>query len=569
MGVGALPGGGADTAATPRPANPTPRSLAELCDLLTALTSLDLATRDPTVPRSAGADPTTCDDLGRVLLTGVAQDSRSVVAGDLYVARKGASTHGAAYARQAKEAGAIAALTDPTGAAECRAAGLRTLVVPDPQAVLGEVSAWTYGYPARHLTLFGVTGTNGKTTTTFLLDAGLRAAGMQTGLLGTVGARVKDQSIRSSRTTPEAPDVHALLALMREHGVTHVAMEVSSHALLYGRVDGMIFDVAGFTNLSQDHLELHGDMESYFATKARLFTPGHARRGVINLDDPYGRRLAESVATIPVVGYSSRGSADGLQERQEARRPRDAAEHTGGQHVGADWWATDIAFDVRGDASFVLHAPDGATHQVTLDLPGSYNVANAVLAAAMLAESGLDLPTVLPGLASASHPGRMERIWKGQDFVAIVDYAHTPDAIAAVVRAAREWTKGRVIVVFGCGGDRDPSKRPLMGEAAARYADVVVVTDDNPRSEDPREIRAAAIEGARRVSASSRAAIHDIGGRYEAIRWALESASAGDTVLVLGKGHEQGQEIDGVVHPFDDRLVVQEILSADVGQELT
>ncbi|MGH3491342.1 MAG: UDP-N-acetylmuramoyl-L-alanyl-D-glutamate--2,6-diaminopimelate ligase [Actinopolymorphaceae bacterium] len=474
------------------------------------------------------------------MLTGVTQDSRAVVAGDLYVARPGGSTHGAAYAQQAAEAGAVAALTDPTGLDRCRGAGLPTLVAPDPQGVLGEVSAWVYGHPARDLTVFGVTGTNGKTTTAFLLDAALRHVGRHTGLLGTVGTRIGDETLASVRTTPEAPDLQAILAVMRERGVSHVSMEVSSHALTYGRVDGLVFDVAGFTNLSQDHLELHGDMEAYFAAKAALLTPERSLRGVVNVDDPYGARLA--------VQARDRGSYEVVTY---AATPGPAA----------DWRVDDVSSSPDGLSRFVLLGPGEVPRPVTLGLPGSFNVANAVLAAAMLAGAGLEPQDFLPAFATASLAGRMERVSDpGADFAAIVDYAHTPDAIAIVLSSVRAWTKGRVIAVFGCGGDRDHAKRPLMGEAAARHADIVVLTDDNPRSEDPEAIRAAALDGAHSLPDSLRGEIVEIGDRHQAIEWAMGGARPGDSVLILGKGHESGQEVGGVVHPFDDRLVVEEVL---------
>ncbi|MEQ4206005.1 UDP-N-acetylmuramoyl-L-alanyl-D-glutamate--2,6-diaminopimelate ligase [Actinopolymorpha sp. B9G3] len=519
----------ATRSATPRPADAPRRRLAELRALVSAQPE----------PRSPVGHDGAEDELAGVVVTGVTQDSRAVVGGDLYVARPGGSTHGAAYAQQAAAAGAAAVLTDPTGLERCRAAGLPTLVVSDPQGVLGAVSAWVYGYPARDLTVLGVTGTNGKTTTAFLLDAALRHLGRRTGQLGTVGTRIGDETLPSVRTTPEAPDLQAILAVMRERGVSHVSMEVSSHALTYGRVDGLVFDVAGFTNLSQDHLELHGDMEAYFAAKAALFGPDRSRRGVINLDDTHGARLAVLAREwgLDIVTYSATGAP------------------------AADWRAAEVSSSPDGLSHFVLHGPNGGPWPVTLGLPGTFNVANAVLATAMLAGAGLSPETFLPALATASLPGRMERVSEpGAAFAAIVDYAHTPDAIAIVLSSVRGWTKGRVIGVFGCGGDRDHAKRPLMGEAAARHADLAVVTDDNPRSEDPAAIRAAALRGAYGVPASLRGEVVEIGDRRQAIERAIGAARPGDTVLILGKGHEQGQDVGGVVQPFDDRLVVQEVL---------
>jgi UDP-N-acetylmuramoyl-L-alanyl-D-glutamate--2,6-diaminopimelate ligase len=342
--------------------------------------------------------------------------------------------------------------------------------------------------------------------------------------------------LASARTTPEAPELQALLALMRERGVTAVAMEVSSHALTYGRVTGTVFDVAGFTNLTQDHLELHGDLESYFAAKAELFRPDRARRGVINVDDRYGARLARN-APIEVVTCSAAGAP------------------------GADWTAEAVHLSPDGTSRFQIVGPDGAAHQVSLNLPGDFNVANALLAATMLVSAGVEPAAFVSAFAAFTGlPGRMERVPGPQDFSVIVDYAHTPDAVGVVLASARGWTQGRVIAVLGCGGDRDHGKRPLMGQVAARGADVVVITDDNPRSEDPARVRRAVLDGACAVPATERGDVVDVPNRREAIRWAIGAARPGDTVLILGKGHEQGQEVAGVVYPFDDRVVAQEVL---------
>lgn len=480
------------------------------------------------VPAPAGSDGLT--------VTGVTQDSAHTRVGDLYVGRPGARTHGARFAAQAASAGAAAALTDQAGVGWCTEAGLPTLVVADPRAVLGAVSDWAYGHPASDLSILGVTGTNGKTTTVYLLEAALRQAGQSTGVVGTVETRVGAEVVPSARSTPEAPDLHALLAVMREQRVDAVSMEVSSHALALGRVAGVDFDVVGFTNLTRDHLEFHGDMESYFAAKAELFHAGRARVGVINIDDPYGARLA-GIAGVPVVTVSPSGQAD------------------------ADWRAIQLGCGPAGTPRFGVEGPAGVTLNGTLAVAGEFNVANALLALAMVHETGVSPTTAMAGIETASVPGRMERVDGGQDFTVLVDYAHTADAIAGVLAAVRPWASGRVIVVVGCGGDRDTEKRPSMGAAAAEGADVVVITDDNPRSEDPARIRAAALEGARQVPASRRGEIIEIGDRRAAITWALDHARGDDTVLVLGKGHEQGQEIAGVKHPFDDRAVVREALA--------
>ncbi len=521
---------------TPRPANPTRRPLAELVRLveprLADSVPADSVPVD-SVPVDSGSVNSGLVDSGLVV-TGVAQDSRAVRAGDLYVARPGGTTHGADHAAQAARSGAVAALTDLAGLDRCRAAGLPTVVVPDPQAVLGEVSAWAFGYPARDLLLLGVTGTNGKTTTTYLLESALRRAGHRTGLVGTVETRIGDETVRSARTTPEAPDLQALFAVMRERGVTAVAMEVSSHAVALGRVDGTVFDVAGFTNFSQDHLELHGTLEAYFAAKAALFTSQRTKQCVVNIDDARGAEIV-SRTDVPVTTVSPSG-------RREA-----------------DWTAGNLAASPAGGPTFDAFGPRGTKVRLSLQLPGDFNVDNALVAAAMLDAAGVPADAVADGFAVAVVPGRMERVGDG-DVTAIVDYAHTPDAIARALASVRGWTQGRVIAVVGCGGDRDQAKRPLMGASAARHADVAVITDDNPRSEDPAAIRAAARQGALAVPDADRGDVVEIGGRRDAIEWAIRHARRGDTVLVLGKGHEQGQEVSGVVHPFDDRVVVQEVL---------
>jgi UDP-N-acetylmuramoyl-L-alanyl-D-glutamate--2,6-diaminopimelate ligase len=471
-------------------------------------------------------------------VTGVTLDSRRVRPGDLYAALPGFTTHGARFAAQAQAAGAAGILTDPSGAdliGRAGGIGVPVLVVEDPRGVLGAVSAWVYGEPARALATTGITGTNGKTTVSYLLDAALRAGGHTTGVIGTVATRIGDEVIPATRTTPEAPDLHALLAVMRERGASAVTLEVSSHALELGRVDGVLFDLAVFTNLSQDHLDFHGDMDSYFTAKAQLFTPARARASLICVDDPWGRRLAGG-ASIPVATY--------------------------GLAVGADWTARELS---RGDQGTTTYRVSGPGVQVAgrVGLPGAFNVANALAALASAVHHGVDAQLAADAIGDcAGVPGRMERIRAGQDFLVLVDYAHTPDAVARAIAAARQAVTGDVIVVLGCGGDRDRDKRPLMGEVAARDADVLIITDDNPRSEPPSAIRAAIMEGARRVGSGDRAVLHDEGDRRDAIARAVRAAGASDCVLLLGKGHEQGQEAAGVVTPFDDRLVVREALEA-------
>ncbi len=465
---------------------------------------------------------------GATGLTGVALDSRSVVAGDLYAALPGSHAHGAQFCAQAAVRGAVAVLTDEAGRDQAVDAGLPVLVVPDPRAVLGEVAAWVYGYPGERLLLVGITGTNGKTTTAYLVEAGLRAAGHRTGLLGTVQTRVGQEVTDSARTTPEAPDVQALLALMVERGCTAAVMEVSSHALALGRVDGIVFDVAVFTNLSQDHLDFHGTMEEYFEAKASLFGPGRARLAVVDVDDEHGNRLAVQ-APVPVVTCSSHGAE-------------------------ADWTALDASTGPEG-STFTVQGPSGERVRVAVQLPGAFNVANALCAVVGLAQAGVPLPAAAAGVGGLPGvPGRMEPVRAGQPYLALVDYAHTPEAVRTLLEAVRALVPGRVLLVLGCGGDRDPYKRPLMGAAAVRGSDLAVLTSDNPRSEDPGAILAAMADGAYQAAGSrpsDRVVVEP--DRAAAIVRAVRAAVPGDAVVVAGKGHETGQEIAGVVRPFDDR----------------
>jgi UDP-N-acetylmuramoyl-L-alanyl-D-glutamate--2,6-diaminopimelate ligase len=469
-------------------------------------------------------------DPAGVVVTGLTLSSQRVQPGDLYAALPGSRAHGAAYSADAVRGGAVAVLTDEAGSAEARAAGVPVLVVGTPRAVLGSLAAYLYGDPARDLTLMAVTGTQGKTTTTRLLESGLQQAGIRAAVVGTVGTRVDGRDLATALTTPEAPDLHALFAVMREQQVQACAMEVSSHALVMGRVDGVVFDAAAFTNLGRDHLDFHADFEDYFAAKASLFTPERARRGLTNIDDEHGRRLLDR-ADIPMRTFSATGA-------------------------DADWRAEDVTLRPDG-AQFTVVTPAGDRIEAGVPLTGAFNVANALCAVALAAEAGFDPAVVAPAVAAAPGvPGRLERIDRGQDFLAVVDYAHKPDALEATLQALRPLTRGRLVLVVGAGGDRDTGKRPVMGAIGARLADVLVVTDDNPRSEDPAAIRAALLAGAQEVAAAERAEVHEIGSRGEAIRYAVGLAAEGDTVLVAGKGHETGQEVAGVVHPFDDRTEV-------------
>jgi len=382
---------------------------------------------------------------------------------------------------------------------------------------------------ACRLRLIGVTGTSGKTTSTYLIESGLRAAGHRTGLIGGVELRVGKERLASSLTTPEAPDLQALFAVMVERGVTAAAMEVSSHSLTLGRVSGTSFDVAVFTNLSQDHLDFHAGLEDYFRAKASLFLPPVT--GVVNIDDRYGRRLASS-GTVPVTTFSAAGKPE------------------------ADWRAVDVRSGVDG-STFRVIGPGGVEADVSSGLAGAFNVANALGAVVALVEAGVSVEDAVAGIAACPGvPGRLERVpAPGLDITALVDYSHKPAAVEAVLRSLRPVTRGSLIVVLGCGGDRDRAKRPMMGAAAASLADVAILTSDNPRSEDPLAILAAMLDGVLSVPQAERARVIVEPDRAAAIWQAVSMAAPGDVIVVAGKGHETGQYVAGRVLPFDDREV--------------
>jgi UDP-N-acetylmuramoyl-L-alanyl-D-glutamate--2,6-diaminopimelate ligase len=465
-----------------------------------------------------------------LVVTGVTHASTDVRPGDLYAALPGARRHGAQFVRDAANAGAVAVLTDPAGAPAAASAGMPALVVADPRAVLGLVADRIYGEPTKRLSVIGVTGTAGKTSTVYLLDSGLRAAGHSAGLIGTVETRLGDLVVDSTRTTPEATDLHAAFAAAVENGVAAVAMEVSSHALALGRVEGVRFAVGGFTNLGVDHLDFHSDVEDYFEAKARLFD-GRCRTEVVNLDDEGGRRLIRD----GTVTYSAFGTP------------------------GADWCATDVAGSGYAQ-QFVAHGPGGVAVKAGVAMPGRHSVANALLAIAGLVAIGIEPRVAALGVAACPGvPGRLERVTAPGSVLGVVDYAHKPDAIVAVLAALGAVCTGRIICVIGAGGDRDRGKRPLMGAAAARGADLVIVTDDNPRGEDPGAIRAEVLAGAR---AAGGAQVVEVAGRRDAIDEAVRRACDGDTIALLGKGHERGQEISGDTYPFDDRTELAAALTA-------
>ena len=469
---------------------------------------------------AAIANATLTGDAATVI-SGLTLDSKSVQEGDLFIALPGEKVHGADFAQDAIARGAVAVLTDTDGAK--RISGVPVIVSANPRRAAGVISAWFYSEPMRDLYSVGVTGTNGKTTVTTLLHQIMSAAGRESGLIGTVETRIGDEVVASKRTTPESSDLQALSAVMRERHMRNLVMEVSSHAIALERIRGSHFAVVAFTNLSQDHLDFHKTMEDYFAAKSKLFTFEFADLAVINIDDAYGVKLAQSTE-LPVMTVS--------------RHEHDATWHY--VSITRDYVGAHVA--IRGSAGILI---EGKVH-----LHGGYNFDNLLMAVAIATESGIDpidIAAILPALTGAA--GRLEAVRLGQNFTALVDYAHSPDAVARVLETAHEITDGRVIAVLGCGGDRDSSKRPLMGKALHDGADVAIFTSDNPRSEKPDAILVQMTLGLE-IEAPS-AVIED---RAEAIRAAVNEAQEGDVVLVLGKGHEKGQDIAGVNHPFDDRV---------------
>jgi UDP-N-acetylmuramoyl-L-alanyl-D-glutamate--2,6-diaminopimelate ligase len=457
-------------------------------------------------------------------VTGVAHDSRNVTRGDLFVCVPGRMSDGHRHAAQALDAGAVALVVErPLGT------GAPELVVTDARRALGRVAAEFLKRPADALELIGVTGTNGKTTTAYLLESILRAAGRTTGLIGTIETRIGDHARPGVRTTPESLDLQLLLLEMKQRGVESVVMEVTSHALVLHRVEGLRFACAAFTNLSQDHLDFHANMEDYFAAKRLLFQPERLRKAAINVDDSYGRTLLDEVS-VPCVGY---GVADDAQVR--------------GGKVRLGRWHTDLIVSVVGEDQDI---------KLTTSLLGQFNVSNCLAACATALQVGIPAEAIEAGiLGLKAVPGRFEPVDEGQPFTVVVDYAHTPDSLDNVLRAARrlaDHNGGRVLCAFGCGGDRDRGKRPLMGAAAARRADVVIVTSDNPRSEDPHAIIDQIVEGVLAVRPTGPDEI--LADRRQAIRVACAAGRPGDVVVIAGKGHETGQEFADRTLAFDDRV---------------
>lgn len=464
-----------------------------------------------------------------LLFTGISQNDKEVEPGDIFVVLAGEKHDGAQYINSAKLNGAMAVLHDKKN--ELDSLGLPRLLVANPREAAAVLASTFYGDPIRSMQSIGITGTNGKTTVTTLLYQIFSAIGRESGLIGTVETRLGNDRVKSLRTTPEATELQALAATMHERHMRHMIMEVSSHSIALKRILGSHFSAVGFTNLSQDHLDFHQDMESYFQAKAALFTHEYSDCAFINIDNSYGKRLFES-SEIPAISLSR-------------------------SNTKAQWHFTDIHPTASG-YDFTIRGREGILIESRTPMHGGFNLDNLLMAVAMAHHfevDPLELAAILPSMHGA--PGRLEAVELGQNFRALVDYAHSPDAVSNVLSAAREFTTGRLIAILGCGGDRDTSKRAPMGEALASGSDIAIFTSDNPRSENPIEILNQMTAGVTIAEPSQ-----VIADRREAVKYAVSIANAGDTILLLGKGHESGQDIGGVIQDFDDRIVLAELIEA-------
>jgi UDP-N-acetylmuramoyl-L-alanyl-D-glutamate--2,6-diaminopimelate ligase len=482
-------------------------------------------------------------DLDGVEISGVTLSTSDLHPGDLFVGLQGAKGHGASYAADARAGGAVALLTDAAGAELAADAGLPILLVENPRLALGEVAAWVYRTREHPPLLFGTTGTNGKTSTSYLLEAVLRQLGLVTGLSSTAERHIGDLTIVSRLTTPEASEMHALLARMRESGVRAVAIEVSAQALTHHRVDGLLFDVAGFTNLSHDHLDDYADMEEYFRAKLPLFQPEFAKRAVVCLDTAYGARVVDE-AHIPVTTIATVGHAS----------PDDVA--------GADW-TVEILDSTNRFTEFRLTGPEGRSLVTREPLIGWHMAANAALGIVMLVEAGFELEAIgaaldAEGGIQAYLPGRTERVSGDRGPSVYVDFGHSPDAFENTLAAVRQFTPGRTIMVFGADGDRDASKRHAMARVAAEGSDILIITDHHPRFEDPASIRKTLLEGA--AQAAHQPEIHEVSPPEAAIVKAVSLAEEGDSILWAGPGHQDYRDIEGVRTPYSARELARAAL---------
>jgi len=502
-----------------RPEHPVPRSLAMLVQ------EFDLEHRG---------------SVDGVEVSGVTLGTGDLRPGDLFVGIQGVNSHGASYADAAKQGGAVAILTDAAGADIAAASGLPILIVDDPRRALGALSAWVYRTAESNALLFGTTGTNGKTSTSYLLEAILRQLGLVSGLSSTAERHIGDLTVVSRLTTPEASEMHALLARMREAGVRAVAVEVSAQAMTRHRIDGLVFDVVAFTNLSHDHLDDYADMEEYFQAKLELFEPEHGKRGVVSLDTAWGARVvAESripVTTIATVGHAS---------------PDD---------VTSAAWVVEVLDESAAYTEFRLTGPDGRSLVTREPLIGWHMAANAALAIVMLVEAGFELEAIGAALAvdgngdggiRAYLPGRTERVSGDRGPSVYVDFGHSPDAFENTLAAVRQFTTGRTIMVFGADGDRDATKRHEMARVAAQGSDILVITDHHPRFEDAASIRATLLEGAK--LAEHQPETYEVSPPEAAIRKAVSLAKEGDSILWAGPGHQDYRDIRGERTPYSAR----------------
>ncbi len=474
--------------------------------------------------------------LDGVYVTGVTLRSGEVQPGDLYVGVPGANSHGASYAAEAKAAGAVALLTDAAGAELAREVGLPTVLVDSPRAALGDVSAWVYRTSDHPPLLLGITGTNGKTSTAYILEGILRQLGLVTGLSSTAERHIGDLTVVSRLTTPEASEMHALLARMKESEVRAVVLEVSAQALSRNRVDGIVFDVVAFTNLSHDHLDDYADMQEYLEAKAAFFEPERGKRGVVSLDSPYGERVVD-LSRIPVTTVSATPGVVGE-------------------------WNLEILDETAAYTEFTLTGPEGRFLTTRVPLIGWHMAANAGLAIVMLVEAGFELEAIGHALGDegivAYLPGRTERVSGDVGPSVYVDFGHSPDAFLNTLAAVRKFTPGRVIMVFGADGDRDATKRHEMGRVASEGSDILVVTDHHPRFEDPASIRATLIEGA--GLADHQAELIEVSPPEKAIRHAVSIAKEGDSILWAGPGHQDYRDIRGERTPYSARAEAREAL---------
>ena len=458
----------------------------------------------------------------QVVISGVSINAQKVVPGDLFIAFAGANTHGISYLEQAISNGAVAVLSDKK-----IEASIPSFIHPKPREIVGAISAWLYGHPFESLKAVGITGTNGKTTTANLVKQIWQLNSIKSGLIGTLGVEIADEKLESARTTPEADDLQAIAAAMVEQGCKNLVMEVSSHAIDQGRIKGAKYEVVAFSNLTQDHLDYHLSMENYFQAKANLFATEYAKAAVINIDDSYGKKLSKQVK-IPVVTVSRKDST-------------------------ADWYLAKAEIK-NGLYQVEIKSKSGEILSENFALLGDYNLDNLLLAVAIVSSAGLSLDKIAPTISKLqSVPGRLESVNAGQKFTALVDYAHTPDAVERVIATVKSATSGKIIGVLGCGGDRDASKRSLMGHALFNGCDLAIFTSDNPRSESAEAILKQMTAG---IDLGKKGLVEI--DRKSAIDLAVKNAQSGDVVLLMGKGHESGQEVNSVVTPFDDRVELAE-----------